>query len=206
MLFYTGLLLLVIAVSIDGLGVGLSYGIQKTRVPFQAILIIIFCSGLTVLLAMTIGDAIETFLSSAVSEMMGGIILILLGLFALSRLLRNNKQIERSGNGTNALSDVKIVLASPVRADLDKSGYISISEAILLGLALALDAFGAGIAASFLHYSPLLTASLIAMMSGAFLIVGTKLGILLTRYPDKKYLSFLPPFLLIGIGIIHLFN
>ncbi|HLQ97259.1 MAG TPA: sporulation membrane protein YtaF, partial [Candidatus Dormibacteraeota bacterium] len=33
MLYYTGLILLVIAVSLDGFGVGVSYGMQKIRMP-----------------------------------------------------------------------------------------------------------------------------------------------------------------------------
>lgn len=204
MLFYTGIFLLVIAVSIDGLGVGVSYGIQKTRVPLPAIFIIMLCSGLTVLLAMTLGDAIKTFLSPIVSEKIGGVILILLGLFTLVNLIRakNNKPSEQEN--TTVLTDMKTVLSSPIQADLDKSGIISASEAALLGIALALDAFGAGIAASFLHYSAIVTAVLIALMSGAFLFIGLKLGLILSNHKKMQHFSFLPSLLLISIGILNL--
>jgi len=204
MLFYTGIFLLVIAVSIDGLGVVVSYGIQKTRVPLPAIFIIMLCSGFTVLLAMTLGDAIKTFLSPIVSEKIGGVILILLGLFTLINLIRakNNKPLEQEN--TTVLTDMKTVLSSPIQADLDKSGIISASEAALLGIALALDAFGAGIAASFLHYSAIVTAVLIALMSGAFLFIGLKLGLVLSNYKKMQHVSFLPSFLLISIGILNL--
>ena len=204
MLFYTGIFLLVIAVSIDGLGVGVSYGIQKTRVPLPAIFIIMLCSGLTVLLAMTLGDVIKTFLSPIVSEKIGGVILILLGLFTLINLIRAKNSKPSEQENTTVLTDMKTVLSSPTQADLDKSGIISASEAALLGIALALDAFGAGIAASFLHYSAVITAALIAIMSGAFLFIGLKLGLILSNYKKMQHISFLPSLLLISIGILNL--
>lgn len=202
--FYTGLLILVIAVSIDGLGVGVSYGIQKTRVPSPAIFIIMLCSGMTVLAAMTLGDIIKLFLSPMISEKIGGSILILIGLFTLGNLIRAKKiKTQETANNT-VLTNVKKVIRSPVQADLDLSGNISKQEAALLGIALALDAFGAGIAASLLHYSPLTTAILVALMSGAFLYVGLKLGLILSKYDNLQFFSCIPALLLITIGVLNI--
>src|SRR5690606_4145508 len=100
--------------------------------------------------------------------------------------------------------DVKKVLRSPHEADLDQSGTISKHEAILLGMALALDAFGAGIAASLLDYSAFITALFVAMMSGIFLMIGLKLGLLLSKYEDILFFSYLPSLLLISIGFFNL--
>ncbi|MBN6206009.1 sporulation membrane protein YtaF [Ralstonia pickettii] len=201
---YTGILLLVIAVSIDGFGVGISYGIQKIKVPLLAILMIIFCSGLTVFMAMILGDMIKSFLSPVFSEKLGGVLLILLGIFTLQNIIRSNKKKEATVENATKLQDMKKVLRSPVQADLDRSGNISISEAAILGIALALDAFGAGIAASLLDYSAVITAILVAIMSGVFLIFGLRLGLLLAKYNDIQFFTYLPSLLLITIGVFNL--
>lgn len=201
---FTGILLLVIAVSIDGFGVGISYGIQKVKVPLLAILMIIFCSGLTVFTAMLLGDMIKSFLSPAFSEYMGGVLLILLGLFTLNNIMRSKRKKDATAENGTKLQDMKKVLRSPAKADLDRSGIISINEAAFLGIALALDAFGAGIAASFLAYSAVITAILVAIMSGVFLIFGLRLGLLLAKYNDIQFFTYLPPILLITIGVFNL--
>lgn len=106
-----------------------------------------------------------------------------------------SQETEAVKNGDHASSNVKFenmktVLTRPKEADLDKSGIISINESILLGFALALDAFGAGIGAAMLGYSPLITALLTAGMSGLFLFSGIMFGSYLWRIPALQRLSF----------------
>jgi putative sporulation protein YtaF len=196
-----GLLLLVIAVSLDGFGVGMTYGMRNVQVPLNALIIIMLCSGIVVLSSMTLGTALRSLISPDISSMFGGVILILLGFFSLYNILRPEKANRKNGAVKHRLDDFKEVLATPHKADLDKSGKISSSEALLLGIALALDAFGAGFGASMLGYSPLLTAVLVACMSGLFLLSGIKIGVLLSRNKFLQRLTFLPPLLLIGLGI-----
>ncbi|MFD1848671.1 sporulation membrane protein YtaF [Oceanobacillus bengalensis] len=208
MLYYTGLFLLVIAVSVDGLGVGITYGMQKIRVPFIAIFIIMLCSGAVLLTSMSLGNILETLISAETAKTIGGCILISLGIFSLVNTIRSNIRDKKEKASVfyskNRFSEIKTVLATPDKADLDRSGTISVNEALLLGFALALDAFGAGIGASLLGYSPVLTAFLIAGMSGGFLFLGIKLGILLSKNKKLQKLSFLPPTLLIGLGVLNL--
>ncbi|MFD1167695.1 sporulation membrane protein YtaF [Oceanobacillus caeni] len=207
MLYYTGLFLLVIAVSIDGLGVGITYGMQKIKVPIWAILIIMLCSGTVLLASMTIGNFLEKFISVDIAQSIGGVILISLGLFSLINIIRSNlnkgKKMEVN-HSSSKLKDITTVFATPHKADLDKSGNISIGEALILGFALALDAFGAGIGASLLGYIPWVTALLIATMSGIFLFSGMKIGIFLAKHEKLQKLSFLAPAILIGLGVLNL--
>ncbi|KKE79726.1 sporulation membrane protein YtaF [Oceanobacillus caeni] len=207
MLYYTGLFLLVIAVSIDGLGVGITYGMQKIKVPIWAILIIMLCSGTVLLASMTIGNFLEKFISVDIAQSIGGVILISLGLFSLINIIRSNlnkgKKMEVN-HSSSKLKDITTVFATPDKADLDKSGNISIGEALILGFALALDAFGAGIGASLLGYIPWVTALLIATMSGIFLFSGMKIGIFLAKHEKLQKLSFLAPAILIGLGVLNL--
>ena len=204
--FFTGLLLLVIAVSLDGLGVGVSYGVKKTRIPLTAIIIIMLCSGFTVLIAMTVGDTLKLLLPPALSERIGGVILIGLGIFTFLNIIKSKETSLVETEKQNVLTDMKKVLRSPLHADLDNSGNISKPEAAMLGIALALDAFGAGIAASFLHYSATLTAVLVALMSGAFLFAGMKLGLFLSKYKMVNFFSYFPPLLLIGLGLLNIYS
>lgn len=207
MLFYTGLFFLVIAVSLDGFGVGITYGIRKINVPFVALLIIMACSGFIVLLSMTVGNIISSFISPYFSQMLGGAILIFLGLFSLLNIYRANSNLDVPSqpiDKNNRFEHFKTVVTTPNQADLDQSGTISAGEALLLGAALALDAFGAGIGAAIVGYSPFITAILIAFMSGMFVLWGIKIGLLLSNLPKLERLTLLPPFILIALGMFNM--
>ncbi|MFD1417018.1 sporulation membrane protein YtaF [Oceanobacillus jeddahense] len=209
-MIYTGMLLLVIAVSLDGFSVGITYGMRKIKVPLLSLIIIMFCSGLIVFLSMEVGDFLRSFISPQGASMLGGGILIFLGFFSLISMFRS-RETEEEKNGEQPSSNVKFenmktVLTRPKEADLDKSGIISINESVLLGFALALDAFGAGIGAAMLGYSPLITALLTAGMSGIFLFSGIMFGSYLWRIPILQRLSFLPAVFLIALGCWNIFS
>lgn len=208
MLFYTGLLFLVIAVSLDGFGVGITYGMRKISVPLFGLCIIMLCSGVVVLLSMTIGNILHAFISPGIAQIIGGCILMLLGCFSLMNIIRfrrNKEETDKDVDPAGKINQVKSILTAPAKADLDSSGAISAGEALLLGIALAMDAFGAGLAAAIIGYSPVLTAVLIAFMSGLFVFCGMKLGLALSHNKHMKKMTFIPPFLLIALGIYNLF-
>ncbi|HAM80193.1 sporulation membrane protein YtaF [Ornithinibacillus bavariensis] len=209
MLYYTGLLFLVIAVSLDGFGVGVSYGMRKILVPRNALSIIMLCSGVVVLFSMLLGNVISSYLSIHFAKTIGAAILIFIGVFSLINAIRS--QLKKDDGKTNQASSpnnfhrFRTVIATPDKADLDLSGTISIGEAVLLGTALALDAFGAGIGAAILGYSVILTPLLIALMSGLFVHFGIRIGIVLSKNKRLERMNFLPPVLLITIGVLNLF-
>lgn len=207
MLFYAGLIFLIIAVSLDSFGVGMTYGMRHIHVPFIAFLIIMLCSGTIVFLSMTIGHTLSSFISPQIASILGSSILILLGLISFFNLYRSPaKQTEpvKSQHSTKHFNTLTSILTTPDKADLDRSGMISVNEAFLLGAALALDAFGAGIGASLLGYSPLMTTVLVAMMSGLFLLIGIRTGLLLAKCSIMRHVTFIPPVLLITLGVINL--
>src|SRR5699024_7357800 len=131
-----------------GFGVGVTYGMRHIRLTLPALLIIMLASGTIVSLSMTIGHLIRAVISPEITSLFGSSILILLGMIVLTinlktkfnwRLL-NRKPFERFTS----------ILSNPHKADKDKSGVISAGEAVILGIALAMDAFGAGFAAAIL--------------------------------------------------------
>ncbi|MFC3884028.1 manganese efflux pump [Bacillus songklensis] len=93
------------------------------------------------------------------------------------------------------------ILEKPTKADIDQSGWISMKEAAVLGIALSLDAFGAGIGAAFLGYPLLLTPIMIAIMSGIFLYLGILAGAKFANLKWVSQLRFLPSCLLIIMGL-----
>lgn len=97
------------------------------------------------------------------------------------------------------------ILRKPQTADFDASGTISASEAFMLGIALSLDAFGAGIAAGLMGLHMIHTPLLIVFCSAFFLIGGTCIGRKLAHYRYTQFVSGLPGLLLIILGIIKLF-
>ncbi|ASN04646.1 sporulation membrane protein YtaF [Virgibacillus necropolis] len=210
MFFYMGLFLLVIAVSLDGFGVGVTYGIRKIRVPFFALIIIMLCSGIIVLVSMTVGTYLSTFIEPVIAEGLGGAILIAIGFYCLLNVVRtkiSDQSFMKNQNKireANRMEKYKTVLTKPQHADLDHSGSISAAEALLLGSALALDAFGAGIGAAMLGYSPIVTSILIALMSGLFVYSGIHAGIFLSTNKSMQKVTLLPPLFLIALGIFNI--
>lgn len=209
MIVYLKLLSIVIAVSIDGLGVGMTYGMRKIRIPLNGLLIIMCLSGTIVLISMTVGHMIKNVISPTMTDMLGSFIFIGLGLFVLCSVISKNRTKSRKRKNSPSKKATNVnpftsILSDPTKADKDQSGIISTTEAFVLGTALALDAFAAGLGASMLGYSPFLTAILIAAMSGLFLYTGLKVGLLLAKNQTITKLTFVPPLFLIGIGVYHL--
>ncbi len=217
------LLVLALALSLDGFGVGVMYGLRKIRIPFVSVMIISCCSGVMIFLAMQIGVVLSRFLPPGAARTIGGIILIGIGLWAVIQMLR---QIHKGQEPLPApdqaaaepdpkkvvqielkrLGLVIQILRTPSMADVDRSGVISPYEATLLGISLSLDAFGAGIGAALIGFAPWLTALAIAFASGTFITAGLKVGIVFSDIDWVKRFSVLPGCVLIMIGLLKLFH
>ncbi|RBP93897.1 putative sporulation protein YtaF [Cytobacillus firmus] len=205
------LLILAFAVSLDSFSVGLTYGLRKMSIPFKSISIIACCSALILMAAMTIGHFIEAFLSPALAESLGGVILIFLGAWVLYQFFRPEKVkdvLPHEKTIVNleikSLGLVINILKKPMSADFDKSGTITGIEALMLGLALSLDAFGAGIGAAMLGYSPFYLAMTVAVMSSLFVFMGMQVGSLFSKSGWVHKFSFIPGIILIVIGILKI--
>lgn len=226
MLPIISMILLALAVSLDGFGVGITYGLRRIRIPFLSIAIISCCSGFIFWMAMQIGSYVSRFISPHLATILGAGILIAIGVWALLQIIRNKavdgdspspmeEDIEKPTVDATEVKTIVVIewkrlglviqiLRKPSLADIDHSGIISSSEAVLLGIALSLDAFGAGIGAAFIGFSSFLTALVIACSSGFFIATGLRLGIFYANRSWVKKLSFLPGFLLIIMGLMKL--
>lgn len=202
------IILLALAVSLDSFSVGFTYGLRKMRIPFKSIAIIACCSALTLTIAMLIGHLLQQVVSSEFAGKMGGVILIILGVWVIYQFFRPEKEKDILPHEKviinleiKSLGLVIHILKKPMSADFDKSGTITGVEAIMLGLALSLDSFGAGIGAAMLGYSPGYLALAVALLSSLLVFLGIKLGSYLSQITWLQRFTFLPGILLIIIGV-----
>lgn len=204
------LIVLSVALSIDGFGVGVSLGMRGMKIPFKSIVVISICSAVSLGVAMLIGDFIGQHVSQGAAEKTGGVILILLGIWLVFQFFKKDTMETQSKEKMvfnyeiKSLGVVISILQKPTDVDFDKSGTINGVEALVLGIALSLDAFGAGIGAAMIGISPFVLAVAIGFMSSIFIWSGLQSGKLLSKNQLVKQLSFLPGILLIIIGFIKL--
>ncbi len=224
MVAYISLFLIALAVSLDSCSVGLLYGARKIRIPWFSILIISICSGAMIYGSMRMGLVMMDWLEPEMAKAVGALILVLVGLWAVFQFFLHHRKpivfdqsvdkiiVKNTELSVQTVLHIEIrkiglviqILRSPTVADMDHSGNISPWEASLLGIALSLDALGAGIGAALVGYSPLSTAVLIAFSGGLFISIGLRLGRWLSRRRWMQRLSILPGLLLITLGIMKL--
>jgi putative sporulation protein YtaF len=204
------LLLLAFAVSLDNFSTGLTYGLRKVKIPIKSITIISLCSALCLLIAMFMGQAISVILSPEWAGRVGGLILVAIGLAVLYQFFRPEKETPVEEK-EKTLINVEIksiglviqIMRRPLTADFDRSGTITGVEAFMLGIALSLDSFGAGLGAALLNYSPFPLAIAIFSMSFIFLTCGLQLGVYFSHIRWIQRVAFLPGVLLICLGIMR---
>lgn len=203
-------LLFALAVSADGFMVGIAYGVKKIRIPFISLVLISCASALAVTLSMICGKALATVLSPAFSSSLGAVMLILIGLYFLLQALKerlNSLPIEPETAiftlNIEFLGVIVQILKKPASADMDSSGEINLREAFFLGLALAVDALGAGMGAAMTGLNIFFTALSVGMLK--FILVNS--GIFLGGVVNKKHMEgisgILPGIILITIGVIE---
>lgn len=209
------IILLALAVSIDGFSAGLSCGLRRLRIPFSSLLVICLSSAGAVAASMLAGRQAAFFIPLGIVPHIGGGVLIALGTYVLAgslsqakRLFWEKEQImgwEQAGRkpeGSAGLKKLTCIARRPEEADLDQSGVLSAKEASLLGLALAADAFGAGFGAALVGLSLPLTVAAVGLTKLALVPLGVECGRLAADGVSLKAASILSGAILIFIGIV----
>lgn len=147
-------LLLALSLSVDALGIGISYGLRKIRTTAGAKVIICIISFLFTAAAISAGNIILMFIPPFAAKLCGGIMLGVLGLYIIfSNLLKK-----------------------PETFDTDSSKYIDMKEAIFLGAALSVDSIGTGICSAVAGVSSFIIPVAAALFQLLFLCAGSFLG------------------------------
>ena len=180
---YVSLMVIALAISLDGCSVGLLYGARRIRIPLISLTIMSICSGLMIWCSMKLGVWFSGYIDEAMARVAGAIILVAVGIWAIVQFFWRPPSAD---------------------GDRDQSGDISALEASLLGISLSLDALGAGIGAALVGYAALQTALLIAISSGLFIAIGLKVGRWAGSMRFMRKMTVLPGFLLVALGILKL--
>lgn len=184
-----------IASNLDNAGVGIAYGVRKIRISTVPNLVIAVISGIATYLSGFLGDIITRYVPARTASWLGAAVMIIVGLWVMSEPWRKRRDGSKSGNV------VVRILRDPVEADFDKSATIGMAEAMVLGVALAMNALVGGFDAGVFHIGILLTALMVALFSFLLLGLSAYLG---SRYAaetlgDKA--TYIAGILLILIGI-----
>ena len=172
--------ILAISSSIDSLGIGITYGLRKTKLYKIDTFILFVISLIMTLISGFIGNILKNILSTSICDFLGSFILICMGLFII--IQTNEKELS---------------------FDLDNSNDINYKEAILLGLALSLDSLCIGIGAATIGINIYVFSFFTAILQYLFLSLGNFLGIHLVnfKFVPQSIWTKISGILLICIGL-----
>lgn len=205
-------LLLAFSVSIDSLGIGITYGMKQTSINNISKLILCTISFFVVILSIWVGNAIKNIFSDTIVSLIGCFILVSMGLFMILQVFVSKKHETKS---ITIEKEEKIysffikflgitiqIIKNPISSDFDKSKQIDSLEAFYLGIAMSLDAFGIGIGSSIIGFNSIVFPFLVSGFQLVFLSLGSFIGKTLSskiNMPSSIW-NFISGILLIFIG------
>lgn len=211
-------LLLAIPISLDCIGIGMTYGIKNTYITPLAKLIIFSIFFIVTSIAISIGTLIIEIFSLEFANVVGVVLLVLMGCWIIYQSFKPKKKnikVEKQKILIPKIHRLFIkpfgitiqIIKNPSNSDLDHSNHIDAKEAFYLGSAISIDAFCAGVGCSAIGITSFLFPLFISIFHILFLSFGCYLGEKLssrTKIPDNIW-SIISGILLITIGISKLF-
>jgi putative sporulation protein YtaF len=202
------LILLAIAVSIDGFWGGFAFGLRRVKISPVSLLVISAWSVVCTMIVMLIGHSIKNIISFEWAKYIGAGLLFLLGLFSLKEGYKQKKEhIECTRNFITynvKFKDLIKILRNPLLADIDNENDIKPAEATVFGLAVAMDASIAAFTISLLGFNPFITPFLFGLTH--YVLIGS--GNLIARQNTINHFgqrfSMLPGIILIALAILRL--
>ncbi|TVY07465.1 sporulation membrane protein YtaF [Paenibacillus cremeus] len=186
-----------IAANLDNLGIGVSFGARSIRVTLISNLIIAVLSMIASYISITLGSFVSSYIPGNLANWCGGIMIILLGLWAIRTELRN-ASIVREEHSANPISNL---LEHPQEADKDRNNILTWKESFALGTALALNCLAGGFGAGVTGLSPLATTISIGIFSLLTMAIGVRAGLKLSQTWLGKWSNLIGGIILIGIGL-----
>ncbi|MFZ5974683.1 MAG: manganese efflux pump [Bacillota bacterium] len=193
---------LVFSMSLDNVVIGMAYGLKRIRITLLQNLIIAVITSLGTLISMLIGKTIAQLLPLEAMNYIGPGILILLGLY-FGVLSVVQKHVPPDDQNVSA-KNIDTMTQYAEKSDRDQSGSIDSREAALVALGLTLNNIGAGIAASIMSLSIVLTVVSTFAMSVVFLQIGLYLGNGIFSRMLGKYAPMISASIIIALGIYEM--
>jgi putative sporulation protein YtaF len=200
-----------LAANLDNFGVGVSYGVQKIRIPFLSNFFIAVLSGLVTFIAVLAGHLLSHYIS--VANILGASLIILIGIWVAFHKSNVEHNLPAAipamkiySISIKPLSTIVKITKNPSLADIDANGFISSKEAMALGLTLALNCIATGIGAGLTGLTPLPLAVSVGLFSMLSISSGYWTGWKTASNHFESYSQILSGVLLILIGIYELLN
>lgn len=177
-----------ISANIDNIPIGISYGIKKIHITLIQNIFICMFTAFATFFSMQIGKNILNFFDIKLANLVGSILLIILGTIPLAKLFFNRKK----------------------RSDEDTTFYVSkasinIKDIIFIIATLSVNNIATGIAASITGINVLYTAICTLIFGSIFLYVGNHLGKKIDNKLVQAYSEIFSSLLLILLGLIEVF-
>lgn len=222
---FVSIVIFAAALSLDGMAAGMAYGVRRVKIPLLSLLVISLASATCMGIAMMAGHLIAQVLSPAIAKTLGASLLVLVGLWVIKQTWSQGSQTdfsekkdpvklsEQESEGDQEIASIRIpimglvvqIIKEPHKADLDNSGVISKGEALLLGIALAMDALGAGVGAAMAGFKPLLTPLIVGVVKFTLVSLGLYLGRHLSASRLGHRLAILSGWFLVFIGLSQIY-
>jgi putative sporulation protein YtaF len=200
-----------LAVSTDGFMVGVAYGVRKIKMPVLSMMIIFMASFTAVTISMIFGKGLTYICNPIVASHLGAAILIIIGTYYLVQAGWKKFYSREVDNGVplvslnlKSLGVVVQILKEPSSADFDCSGEIGSREALFLGSALAVDAFGAGIGLAMTGHNVLITAASVGLLRFILINIGLTVGKLMENERLQNISPIIAGLILVSLGIYKL--
>lgn len=200
---------LAFSLSIDAVGIGLSYGIRNIKIPIVASLIIGVVSFFIIMLSMLFGKSLCGLFSKDFCEITGTVILFIMGVWIVFQGLKKQKNKEIRKEKTVFRFIIKSmgitikIIRTPELCDLNKSFVIEPLEALYLGTALSFDSVGIGITSSALEFDGFIFPVFVCVFQIVFLNFGFLFG---KKATQMEYMDKISPVLsggiLMGMAVI----
>lgn len=189
---------LAVAANLDNAGVGIAYGVRKIHISPLANLLVAIISGIATLVSGWAGRFLSHYIHPDIAIFIGAIVMFAVGLWVMSEPIRERRKRERARQAGNVIGRI---LDDPATADFDHSKTISLLEASVLGVALAMNAFAGGFDAGVTHLDVWETTLFVTVFS--YLLLG------LTAFLGRRYAAralgdkatVIAGLLLIAIGV-----
>ena len=191
-------LLLAFSLSVDALGVGITYGLRQISFSLAACILLGLMTMGMMFCFLGFGRFIACLLPHAPMEKIGAFFLLCFGfLLAVSGCQRPTKK-----------DSPLLLLQKPTACDRDHSASLEPKEALLLGIVLSTDSFGVGMSIAASGLSHILLPICAALFQTTFLCVGAWLGkrICSTTVSHESCYSILSGIILMGIGFLRIFS
>ena len=195
-----------LAANLDNLGIGISYGVRKVRIPFLSNFFIALLSGIVAALSVLTGALLSRVVDWA--NVAGSVLLIAIGIWVAWPKHSQELALPVSAPVSKTYSvPVKPlglfieITKDPSLADLDANGFISAKEAIVLGLTLSINCIATGVSAGLTGLAPLPMALSVFLFSMAAISAGYITGWRTAAQRFERAAQYLSGAMLIFIGI-----